>query len=156
MSAAVRWATPPDAEDLALILREMAVHYRQPPLSGGDSGLRRRSAGSRTKARPTRISRSPIVKGPSPALPRSRSPIRASTSSACCSSRICSCGTGIARPASAAALLQFLADQCLEKGIGRIDLTTEDWNEGAIRFYEKLGAKRHDQKIFLRFDTGRT
>ena len=51
------------------------------------------------------------------------------------------------------ALLKFLAGHCLAKGIGRIDLTTEDWNEGAIRFYERLGAERHDQKVFLRFDT---
>jgi hypothetical protein len=33
MPAAFRWATPSDAHDLALILREMAVHYHQPPLA---------------------------------------------------------------------------------------------------------------------------
>jgi hypothetical protein len=33
MSAAFRRAMPFDAEDLALILREMAVHYRQEPLA---------------------------------------------------------------------------------------------------------------------------
>lgn len=33
MPSAFRWATPPDAEDLALVLAEMAVHYHQPPLS---------------------------------------------------------------------------------------------------------------------------
>jgi hypothetical protein len=33
---------------------------------------------------------------------------------------------------------------------GRIDLTTEDWNEAALRFYDSLGADRHGQKIFLR------
>jgi len=27
-----RWAIPADAEDLVLILREMALHYRQAPL----------------------------------------------------------------------------------------------------------------------------
>jgi GNAT superfamily N-acetyltransferase len=51
------------------------------------------------------------------------------------------------------ALLKFLAGHCLAKGIGRIDLTTEDWNEDAISFYDRLGAARHDQKVFLRFDT---
>ena len=49
-------------------------------------------------------------------------------------------------------LLRFLAGHCIAEGIGRIDLTTEDWNEGALRFYDRLGAERHDQKIFLRFD----
>ena len=48
------------------------------------------------------------------------------------------------------ALVGFLAGQCLEKGIGRIDLTAEDWNEGALRLYDRLGAERHGQKVFLR------
>lgn len=48
------------------------------------------------------------------------------------------------------ALIGFLAGHCLGKGIGRIDLTTEDWNEGALRFYDRLGAERHGQKVFLR------
>ncbi|RUU10460.1 GNAT family N-acetyltransferase [Mesorhizobium sp. M6A.T.Ca.TU.002.02.2.1] len=48
------------------------------------------------------------------------------------------------------ALIGFLAGHCLREGIGRIDLTTEDWNEGALRFYDGLGAERHGQKIFLR------
>ena len=48
------------------------------------------------------------------------------------------------------ALIGFLAGHCLSQGIGRIDLTTEDWNEGALRFYAGLGAERHDQKVFLR------
>jgi GNAT superfamily N-acetyltransferase len=48
------------------------------------------------------------------------------------------------------ALIGFLADHCLSHGIGRIDLTTEDWNEGALRFYDRLGAERHGQKVFLR------
>jgi len=48
------------------------------------------------------------------------------------------------------ALIGFLAGQCLDKGIGRIDFTTEDWSEGALRFYARLGAERHGQKVFLR------
>ena len=48
------------------------------------------------------------------------------------------------------ALLGFLAGHCLREGIGRIDLTTEDWNEGSLRFYDRLGAERHGQKVFLR------
>jgi GNAT superfamily N-acetyltransferase len=54
-------------------------------------------------------------------------------------------GAGVGR-----ALIDFLAGHCLSHGIGRIDLTTEDWNEGALRFYARLGAERHAQKIFLR------
>ncbi|MBN9219937.1 MAG: GNAT family N-acetyltransferase [Mesorhizobium sp.] len=48
------------------------------------------------------------------------------------------------------ALIGFLANYCVSKGIGRIDLTTEDRNEGARRFYDRLGAERHGQKVFLR------
>jgi ribosomal protein S18 acetylase RimI-like enzyme len=48
-------------------------------------------------------------------------------------------------------LLRFLAGHCIAAGIGRIDFTTEDWNEGALAFYDKLGAQRHDKKVFLRF-----
>lgn len=48
------------------------------------------------------------------------------------------------------ALVGFLAGYCVSKGIGRIDLMTEDWNEGALRFYDRLGAERHGQKVFLR------
>ena len=47
-------------------------------------------------------------------------------------------------------LLRFLAGYCIAQGIGRIDLTTEDWNEDALRFYDRLGAERHGQKIFFR------
>ena len=47
-------------------------------------------------------------------------------------------------------LVRFLAGYCVGKGIGRIDLTTEDWNEGALRFYDRLGTERHGQKVFLR------
>lgn len=49
-------------------------------------------------------------------------------------------------------LLRFLAGFCAEQDIGRIDFTTEEWNEGAIQFYQGLGAVRHAQKLFLRLD----
>jgi GNAT superfamily N-acetyltransferase len=49
-------------------------------------------------------------------------------------------------------ILRFLARHCTETGIARMDLTTEDWNEGAIRFYERNGALGQAQKVYLRFD----
>ncbi|MER8559276.1 GNAT family N-acetyltransferase [Mesorhizobium sp. M0633] len=51
------------------------------------------------------------------------------------------------------ALMAFLAGNCMREGIGRIDLTTEDWNEGALRFYVGLGAERQGQKVFLRLSS---
>nr|WP_246676179.1 MULTISPECIES: GNAT family N-acetyltransferase [unclassified Mesorhizobium] len=48
------------------------------------------------------------------------------------------------------ALISFLAGHCRRHGISCIDLTTENWNEGALRFYDRLGAERHGQKLFLR------
>lgn len=50
------------------------------------------------------------------------------------------------------ALLAFLAQYCLAEGIGRIDFTTETWNDAALRFYERPGAVKQEQKVFLRFD----
>lgn len=56
-------------------------------------------------------------------------------------------GTGLGR-----GLLGFLARYCQAESLDRIDLTTEDWNEGAIRFYEDLAARRQPQKIAFRFE----
>lgn len=49
--------------------------------------------------------------------------------------------------------MAFLAGHCLREGIGRIDLTTEDWNERALRFYVGLGAERQGRKVFLRLSS---
>lgn len=38
-------------------------------------------------------------------------------------------------------LLVYLAQLACERGYGRFDWTVLDWNEDAIRFYEKLGAE---------------
>jgi GNAT superfamily N-acetyltransferase len=43
------------------------------------------------------------------------------------------------------ALLRALAQLALDRGCGRFEWTVLDWNEPAIRFYESLGAKRHDE-----------
>lgn len=39
------------------------------------------------------------------------------------------------------AVLRHLAGLAEERGCGRFEWTVLDWNEGAIRFYERLGAK---------------
>ena len=38
-------------------------------------------------------------------------------------------------------LLVYLAQLACERGYGRFDWTVLNWNEDAIRFYEKLGAE---------------
>ena len=38
------------------------------------------------------------------------------------------------------ALLTRLATLAVERGYGRFEWSVLDWNEGAIRFYEKMGA----------------
>jgi GNAT superfamily N-acetyltransferase len=43
------------------------------------------------------------------------------------------------------ALLQALARLAVDRGCGRFEWTVLDWNEPAIRFYESLGARRHDE-----------
>ena len=45
-------------------------------------------------------------------------------------------GSGIGR-----ALLERLAQLAVERGCGRLEWAVLDWNESAIRFYERLGAR---------------
>jgi ribosomal protein S18 acetylase RimI-like enzyme len=154
MSVDVRWAKPADAADLALILCELAVHYRQPPLTK-DAAL---------------VAAQKWLDTESPAYPHFAIARRDGEAAGLASVAIAHPGIDLERllflkelyvrdgfrdAGIGLELVRFLAAHCLAEGIGRIDLTTEDWNEGAVRFYETLGAERHDQKIFLRFGTDR-
>lgn len=145
----VRWATTEDAEALATVLCEMAAHYRQAPLDHG-----------RAKATARKW-----LGDESPAYPHFALAFADGKVAGLASVAIAHPGIDLerlmflkdlfvredARNAGAGrALLSFLAGHCLRRGIGRIDLTTEDWNEGALRFYDRLGAERHGQKVFLR------
>jgi ribosomal protein S18 acetylase RimI-like enzyme len=149
MSAPFRWATPSDARDLALILREMAVHYHQQPL-----------ADEATLAAAQRW-----LADESPAYPHFALAYREGVVAGLASVAIAHPGIDLQRllflkdlfvrtefrsAGLGLGLLRFLAGHCIAQGIGRIDLTTEDWNEGALRFYDRLGAERHGQKLFLR------
>jgi len=149
VSVDVRWATADDAEALATVLCEMAVHYRQASLDHG------RAAATARK----------WLGDESPAYPHFALAFANSKVAGLASVAIAHPGIDLerlmflkdlflrenARNAGAGrALLGFLSDYCLREGIGRIDLTTEDWNEGALRFYDRLGAERHGQKVFLR------
>lgn len=48
------------------------------------------------------------------------------------------------------ALLAELARLALERGLGRIDWTAARDDERLLRFYESLGAKQHQEKVFFR------
>lgn len=145
----VRWATTDDAGALATVLCEMAAHYRQAPLDHA------RAAATARK----------WLGDESPAYPHFALAFADGAVAGLASVAIAHPGIDLerlmflkdlfvregARNAGAGrALLGFLAGHCLREGIGRIDLTTEDWNEGALRFYDRLGAERHGQKVFLR------
>ncbi|WP_026869327.1 GNAT family N-acetyltransferase [Inquilinus limosus] len=52
------------------------------------------------------------------------------------------------------ALLRFLARLARERGCTRLDWTTETWNEGAQRLYDRIGAARLPQKIYYRLEGG--
>ncbi len=149
MAVDVRWATTDDAEALATVLCEMAAHYRQAPLDHS------RAAATARK----------WLGDESPAYPHFALAFANGAVAGLASVAIAHPGIDLerlmflkdlfvredARNAGAGrALLGFLAGHCLREGIGRIDLTTEDWNEGALRFYDRLGAERHGQKLFLR------
>lgn len=45
-------------------------------------------------------------------------------------------GSGVGRQ-----LFTFLTQEAVERGCARLELSVLNWNEGAIRFYEKLNAK---------------
>ncbi|NUS21726.1 MAG: GNAT family N-acetyltransferase [Mesorhizobium sp.] len=149
MALEVRWATVDDAEALATVLCAMAVHYRQAPLDHGRAAATARQ----------------WLSDESPAYPHFALAFADGAVAGLASVAIAHPGIdlesllflkdlfvlGSARDKGIGrALVGFLARYCLGKGIGRIDLTTEDWNEGALRFYDRLGAERHCQKIFLR------
>jgi GNAT superfamily N-acetyltransferase len=149
MTVDVRWATTGDAGALAAMLREMAVHYRQPPLDA-----------DRTLAAAQKW-----LSDESPAYPHFALAFVDGAVVGLASVAVAHPGIdlerllflkdlfvlGTARNAGVGrALMAFLAGHCRREGIGRIDLTTEDWNEGALRFYAGLGAERHGQKVFLR------
>ncbi|WFP77098.1 GNAT family N-acetyltransferase [Mesorhizobium sp. WSM4906] len=149
MAVDVHWATTEDAEALATVLCEMATHYRQAPLDHG-----RAVASARQ-----------WLGDESPAYPHFALAFAGGEVAGLASVAIAHPGIDLGRlmflkdlfvresarnRGVGQALVSFLAGHCLDKGIGRIDLTTEDWNEGALRFYDRLGAERHGQKIFLR------
>ena len=54
-------------------------------------------------------------------------------------------GRGIGR-----LLLSFLARLAVERGCGRLEWWVLDWNEPAIRFYERLGAQAMDEWTVFR------
>lgn len=149
MAIDVRWATIEDAPALADVLCEMAVHYRQPPLAA-DRALSAawKWLGEESPAYPHfalafvegKVGGLASVAIAHPGIDLERLLflkdlfVRKSARNA-----------GVGR-----VLIRFLADHCLSHGIGRIDLTTEEHNEGALRFYTALGAERLDRKVFLR------
>lgn len=49
-------------------------------------------------------------------------------------------------------LLAFLARLAVERGCGRFEWAVLDWNQPAIRFYERLGAKAMDAWRVFRVD----
>ncbi|MFD1982104.1 GNAT family N-acetyltransferase [Mesorhizobium newzealandense] len=153
MAVDVRWATTGDATALADMLCEMAVHYRQPPLAADRAlSAARKWLGEESPAYPHfalafvegEVSGLASVAIAHPGIDLERLLflkdlfVRDGARNA-----------GVGR-----ALIGFLAGHCMREGIGRIDLTTEDWNEGALRFYDRLGAERHGQKVFLRLSGG--
>jgi len=47
-------------------------------------------------------------------------------------------------------LLKHLAQLAVEKGCGRFEWCVLDWNEPAIKFYEKIGAKPQNEWVIYR------
>lgn len=47
-------------------------------------------------------------------------------------------------------LINELKNICKEENLGRFEWQCLDWNESSIKFYEKLGAKQHNQWLIFR------
>jgi GNAT superfamily N-acetyltransferase len=50
------------------------------------------------------------------------------------------------------ALLEWVADIGAQRGCGRFEWTALRWNESALRFHEKLGARQLDEWVMLRME----
>ncbi|TGS09910.1 GNAT family N-acetyltransferase [Mesorhizobium sp. M2E.F.Ca.ET.209.01.1.1] len=148
----IRWARVDDAGALATVLCAMATHYRQPPLDYSRAAATARQ----------------WLSDESPAYPHFALAFVDGEVAGLASVAIAHPGIDLERlmflkdlfvrdstrdKGVGRALVGFLAGYCLSRGIGRIDLTSEDWNEGALRFYDRLGAERHGQKVFLRLSS---
>jgi len=146
----VRWATEEDAPQLAAILMVMADHYRQEPIEPA-----RALASARQWLQSGREEEPHFAM----AFAGNAAVGLASVSIAYPGGNLARLlllkdlfvtagarGQGVGR-----ALVVFLARYCRDNGIGRIDLSTPDWNTGAIAFYEGLGAVRRSEPVFLRF-----
>lgn len=57
------------------------------------------------------------------------------------------CKRGLGR-----ALMEAVARVGVERNCGRFEWTALNWNEKALNFYEKLGARKMDEWIMLRMD----
>ena len=149
MAVDVRWATTGDAAALAFMLCEMALHYRQPPLDHERAlSVARKWLGEESPAYPHFVLAfvgDEVCGLASVAIAHPGIDLERLLFLKDLFVRDGARNAGVGR-----ALIGFLGDHCLSHGIGRIDLTTEDWNEGALRFYARLGAERHGQKVFLR------
>jgi GNAT superfamily N-acetyltransferase len=152
MNVTVRWAGPPDADDLALVLREMADHYGQEPI---------RHEAAIVAARRWLADES--LPCPHFALARQDGAVAGLATVAIAHPGIdlrrllllkdIFVREGRRNRGVGSALVRFLARHCLDNGIGRIDLTADADNDGALRLYQRLGAFELDRrKAFLRFE----
>ncbi|MER8518483.1 GNAT family N-acetyltransferase [Mesorhizobium sp. M0644] len=149
MAVDVRWATTGDAAALTTVLCEMAVHYRQPPLDASQVlSAAQKWLGDESPSYPhfaLAFVDGEVCGLASVAIAHPGIDLERLLFLKDLFVRDTARDGGVGR-----ALMAFLAGNCMREGIGRIDLTTEDCNEGALRFYAQFGAERHEQKVFLR------
>jgi len=147
----VRWATVGDAEAVAELLAGMARHY-------GQAALGRDHISATVRA---------WLAAESPAYPHFALAFRDGRPAGLASVAIMHPGVDLTRllfvkdlfvaplerdGGVGAALMRFLAQYCLDHGIGRLDLTTGKDNDGAQRLYLRLGATLIEDRVFLRFN----
>ncbi len=145
-----RWAGPEDTSGLARLLTEIKLHYRLQPNAPGEQ---ERAAAEWLQPKPGHGRFVLALAGKDAIGFTFVAVVRPATglSGALHMKELFVSrhhrGRGAGRQ-----LLMFLAGYCRAEGLERIDFTTENWNEDAIRFYEREGAAIQKQKIALRLD----
>jgi GNAT superfamily N-acetyltransferase len=149
-AAFVRWAQPGDAASIAGLIQELLEYYGQPVPAEADCLA---AAGAWLSGEPGMARAALAFAGTdccAIAVTARLWPAEGIASALMVKELFVS--ESFRRRGIGKLILGFLARHCAAEGIARMDLTTEDWNGEAIRFYERNGATRLAQKVYLRFD----
>ena len=145
----IRAVAEDDVETLFGLILELAAYEKLSDEVSGDAEILRRSLFD-AKGRRRRCS--PRSRARRSATRSSAAPSRPSSAGAGSGSRTSTCGPRAARHGVGRALFARVAALAVERGFPRVEWAALDWNELALGFYDRLGARRMDEWRMLRLD----